>query len=330
MARQGMRVLVIDRGGYGTDTISTHALMRGSVLQLHRWGILPRIQEADTPPVKMTTFHYGDEAITVPIKSSNGVNALYAPRRTLLDRTLVDAARSAGAVVRHGHALISLTYRSDGRVCGATVLDAARNILQVQADIVVGADGIGSSVARLVGAETLVQARHTTAVLFGYFPGIELPGYHWWFRPGIGAGAIPTNCGRHCVFVAIAPERLRNCPSRHNRFALFAELLRQADPALADLVARSEPEGPLHVFGGRLGFLRRAHGPGWALVGDAGYFKDPLTAHGITDALRDAQLLADAVVDGTMARYAAVRDELSRPLFEVADAIAGLTHQSVI
>ena len=330
MARQGMRVLVIDRGGYGTDTISTHALMRGSVLQLHRWGILPRIQEADTPPVKMTTFHYGDEAITVPIKSSNGVNALYAPRRTLLDRTLVDAARSAGAVVRHGHALISLTYRSDGRVCGATVLDAARNILQVQADIVVGADGIGSSVARLVGAETLVQARHTTAVLFGYFPGIELPGYHWWFRPGIGAGAIPTNCGRHCVFVAIAPERLRNCPSRHNRFALFAELLRQADPALADLVARSEPEGPLHVFGGRLGFLRRAHGLGWALVGDAGYFKDPLTAHGITDALRDAQLLADAVVDGTMARYAAVRDELSRPLFEVADAIAGLTHQSVI
>ena len=160
MARQGMRVLVIDRGGYGTDSISTHALMRGGVLQLHRWGILPRIQEADTPPVKTTTFHYGDEAITVAIKPSNGVNALYAPRRTLLDRTLVDAARSAGAVVRHGHALISLTYRSDGRVCGATVLDAARNILQVQADIVVGADGIGSSVARLVGAETLVQARH--------------------------------------------------------------------------------------------------------------------------------------------------------------------------
>ena len=188
----------------------------------------------------------------------------------------------------------------------------------------VGADGGGSSVARLAGAETLVQARHTTAVLFGYFTGIELSGYHWWFRPGIGAGVIPTNCGRHCVFVAIAPERLRNYPSRHNRFALFAELLRQADPALADRVAGTEPDEPLHVFGGRLGFLRQAFGPGWALVGDAGYFKDPLTAHGITDALRDAQLLADAVVDGTMARYAAIRHELSRPLFEVTDAIAGL------
>lgn len=324
MARQGMRVLVIDRGGYGTDTISTHALMRGGVLQLHRWGILPRIQEADTPPVKTTTFHYADEAITVAIKPSNGVNALYAPRRSLLDRTLVDAARSAGAVVRHGHTLINLTHRSDGRVCGAMVLDADRNISQVQADIVIGADGSGSSVARLAGAGTLVQARHTTAVLFGYFPGIELPGYHWWFRPGIGAGAIPTNCARHCVFVAIAPERLRNCPSRHDRLALFTELLRQAAPALGDLVAGVEPDGPLRVFGGRCGFLRQADGPGWALVGDAGYFKDPLTAHGITDALRDAELLTDAVVDGVMARYAAARDDLSRPLFEVTDAIAGL------
>ena len=152
MARQGMRVLVIDRGGYGTDTISTHALMRGGVLQLHRWGILPRLQEAGTPPVRETTFHYGDEATTVVIKPSNGVDALYAPRRTLLDRTLVDAARDAGATVRHGQTLIGLTHRSDGRVCGATVRDADGNAMRVAADLVVGADGVGSSVARLTGA----------------------------------------------------------------------------------------------------------------------------------------------------------------------------------
>ena len=138
MARQGMRVLVIDRGGYGTDSISTHALMRGGVLQLHRWGILPRLQEAGTPPVRETTFHYGDEATTVVIKPSNGVGALYAPRRTLLDRTLVDAARDAGATVRHGQTLIGLTHRSDGRVCGATVRDADGNAMRVAADLVPG------------------------------------------------------------------------------------------------------------------------------------------------------------------------------------------------
>ena len=324
MARQGMRVLAIDRGGYGTDTISTHALMRGGVLQLHRWGILPRLQEASTPPVRGTTFHYGEEAIAVTIKPSNGVDALYAPRRALLDRILVDAARQAGATVRHGHTLVGLAHRSNGRVCGATVLDADGNAMQVEADLIVGADGAGSSVARLAGAQTLRQARHTTAVIFGYFPGIGLSDYHWWYRPGIGAGAIPTNNARHCVFVAVPPRRLRSGPSRHDRRALFGELLRDADPALAALVAGIEPDEPLCMFAGRQGFLRQAYGPGWALVGDAGYFKDPLTAHGITDALRDAELLANAAAAGGMADYAATRDDLSLPLFDVTDAIAAL------
>jgi flavin-dependent dehydrogenase len=161
-------------------------------------------------------------------------------------------------------------------------------------------------------------------VLFGYFAGIELPDFHWWYRPGLGAGAIPTNGGRHCVFVAISPERLRKSLSHRDWTALFREILHEASPELAAMVADAEPDAPLCVFGGRRGFVRQAYGPGWALVGDAGYFKDPLTAHGITDALRDAELLADAAVTGTLQAYAAVRDDLSLPLFEVTDAIAAL------
>jgi flavin-dependent dehydrogenase len=298
--------------------------MRGGVLQLHRWGMLPRLREAGTPPVHETTFHYGDETITVVIKASGGVGALYAPRRTLLDSTLVDAAREAGATVRHGYTLVELVHRSDGRVCGATLLDAEGNAIRIEADLVIGADGVGSSVARLAGAETWAAARHSTAVIFGYFPDIELANYHWWFRPSIGAGAIPTNRGRHCVFVAMSPERLRKDPSRHDRAALFSDVLHEADPALATMVAATEPDAPLCLFAGRKGFLRQAYGLGWALVGDAGYFKDPLTAHGITDALRDAELLANAASAGTMAEYAAIRDHLSLPLFEVTDEIAAL------
>jgi flavin-dependent dehydrogenase len=324
MARKGMRVLLIDRGDYGTDTVSTHALMRGGVLQLHRWGILPRLLEAGTPPVRGTTFHYGDETIAVAIKSSAGVDALYAPRRTLLDSTLVDAAREAGATVRHGQTLVGLMQRPDGGVCGATILDADGNTVRIEADLVIGADGVFSSVARMAGAKIRTQARHTTAAIFGYFPGIELADYHWWYQPGIGAGAIPTNRGRHCVFVALPPERLRRDPSRHDRTPLFSTILREADPDLAAMVAAAEPDAPLCTFPGLKGFLRQAYGPGWALVGDAGYFKDPLTAHGITDALRDAELLANAASAGTMAEYAAIRDRLSLPLFEVTDAIAAL------
>jgi menaquinone-9 beta-reductase len=327
MARKGLRVLAIDRAGYGTDTISTHALMRGGVLQLERWGVLPRLKALGTPAVRETTFHYGDETVAVAIRPSNGVDALYAPRRTLLDSTLVDAARDAGAVVRHGHALVGLTRRPDGRICGATVLDSEGNVMAINADLVVGADGIGSSVARLADAQTVLEARSATAVIFGYFPGIVLSGYHWWYRPGVSAGAIRTNGGRHCIFAAMPPGRLRNGPWRDDRKAAFGAILREADPSLADLVAGSEPDEPLRVFGGRRGFLRQAYGPGWALVGDAGYFKDPLTAHGITDALRDAELLANAVAAGSraaLADYATTRDALSMPLFGITDAIAAL------
>jgi flavin-dependent dehydrogenase len=236
----------------------------------------------------------------------------------------VDAAREAGVTVRHGYTLVELVNCAGGRVCGATLLDVEGNAIPIQADLVVGADGVSSSVARLAGAETWATARHSTAAIFGYFPDIDLANYHWWFRPGIGAGAIPTNRGRYCVFVAMAPERLRRNPLRHDRVALFNDVLHQADPALAAMVAAIEPDAPLCLFAGRKGFLRQAYGPGWALVGDAGYFKDPLTAHGITDALRDAELLANAASVGTMAEYAEIRNRLSLPLFEVTDEIAAL------
>src|SRR5262245_52988386 len=102
LARQGLRVLLVDRDRYGTDTLSTHALMRGSVFLLSRWGLLDRLVEAGTPPVRQTRFDYGTDSVTVGIKPTRGVEALYAPRRTVLDRVLVDAAEAAGAEIRYG------------------------------------------------------------------------------------------------------------------------------------------------------------------------------------------------------------------------------------
>src|SRR5215831_12691096 len=102
LARSGAKVLVVDRQAYGSDTMSTHALMRGAVLQLNRWGLIPEIAAAGTPAIRSTTFHYGGEAFRVALKPDHGVECLFAPRRTVLDRLLVDAAREAGAEVRHG------------------------------------------------------------------------------------------------------------------------------------------------------------------------------------------------------------------------------------
>src|SRR5262245_14825278 len=118
LARAGMRVLTIERSAHGSDTLSTHALMRAGVMQLHRWGVLDRIVTAGAPPIRRTTFHYGAEAISVAIKERDGVDALYAPRRTALDVALADASRKAGADVAYGATVTGLLYDNSGRVCG--------------------------------------------------------------------------------------------------------------------------------------------------------------------------------------------------------------------
>src|SRR6478672_1408841 len=118
LARAGLDVVAVDRGRYGTDTLSTHALMRGGVLQLHRWGLLDAVVDAGTPPVRRTTFRYAGEELVIPIKASHGVDALYAPRRTVLDRLLVDAAVEAGADVRHEVSVVDVQRDRRGRVSG--------------------------------------------------------------------------------------------------------------------------------------------------------------------------------------------------------------------
>src|SRR4051812_2868203 len=116
LARAGLDVLVLDRSRYGDDTLSTHALMRGAVLQLHRWGLLSQIVDAGTPAVRRTTFHVGEERTSVDIGKSHGVDALYAPRRTVLDPVLADAATAAGAEIRYNSTVIALRRDAAGRV----------------------------------------------------------------------------------------------------------------------------------------------------------------------------------------------------------------------
>jgi flavin-dependent dehydrogenase len=322
LARQGLRVLAVDRSPYGLDTTSTHAIMRPGVMQLHRWGVLDRLIAAGTPAIRRTTFHYGDEAVEVPIKMRDGLDALYAPRRTLLDATLVDAAREAGATVRHGVSFVNLVH-DVGRVRGVT-LDTPEGPVTVASNVVIGADGTRSGVARAAGAPVLHARRRSGAVLYGYVRGLDLAWTHWYYGPGVAAGAIPTNAGETCVFVAMPAERQAAWPAADSN-RLFRDVMAENDPELAAMVTRAEPAGRLHSFAGRPGFIRKSHGPGWALVGDAGCFKDPITAHGITDALRDAELLANAILAGTdsaLADYQATRDQLAIEFLDVSDEIA--------
>src|SRR5262245_15765136 len=208
-SRAGGRVLLVDQGGYGTDTLSTHALMRGAVVQLHRWGVLPAIVAAGTPPIRSTTFGYTNHEITVAIEPKFGVSALYAPRRALLDRVLVDAAVEAGVEIRYRTAVEEVLFDARGRACGVVVRESGVTE-RVAAELVIGADGRYSTVARRVGAPTLRSARHSTGVLYTYWDGLDNSGYYWGYRKDVAVGLIPTNDGATCVFVSVPWNRFHN------------------------------------------------------------------------------------------------------------------------
>jgi flavin-dependent dehydrogenase len=327
LAASGLDVLVVDRSGYGDDTLSTHALMRGGVMQLRRWGLLDRIVAAGTPPVRHTTFRYARDEVTIPIKPAHGIDALYAPRRTVLDPILVDAAAEAGADVQYGITVTDVVRDDRGRIAGIRGRDADGRPVGALARFVIGADGIRSTVARRVGARIERRGTAASATTYGYWSGLETDGYEWNFRPDATSGVIPTNGGQACVFAAATRRRIGR-----GGVAVLSDIVAEASPDLAARLAAAESPSGVRTFSGQLGHVRHSWGPGWALVGDAGYFKDPLSVHGITDALRDAELLARSVVaicsEGAvehvaLAAYQAQRDELSTELFDVVDVIAG-------
>jgi 2-polyprenyl-6-methoxyphenol hydroxylase-like FAD-dependent oxidoreductase len=330
LARQGRRVLVLDRAAFGSDTTSTHALMKGGVLQLQRWGLLDRIRDAGTPALRHTVVHYSDMDIDIPVGGDDDVDALYAPRRTVLDPMLAVAAAEAGADVRFETSVSDLLRDRDGRVAGLAYRSADGRRFEARAPITIGADGARSFVARSVGAPTTRAGTHASAVVHAYFADVDVDGFQWFFRSGAGAGVIPTN-GGVLAYIAIASPRFAT-ELRPDVEAGFWRLLRQHAPEAADLVATAERTSRFHVHAGMGGFQRQPGGRGWALVGDASHFKDPISAHGLTDALRDAELLARALVPtlddrdelaAALASYEAERDRLSSTMFDLADQVAG-------
>lgn len=331
LARAGARVALLDRSRAGSDTVSTHGLMRAGVLQLRRWGLLDEVVAAGTPAIRSTVFHYaGRPGVTVSIRADAGVDALYAPRRHLLDRLLVDAAARAGAEVLHETTVTALRHDVGGRVRGVHAVDRSGRTIHLAAPVTVGADGVRSTVATLTGASVVRKGRSCSAMCYRYYGALPAGGYEWAYGDGAAAGLIPTNDGETCVFVGTSPERLREL-RRHGAEHAFASLLARAAPGLVDRVAAATPVGRMRGWAGVPGHVRRSWGPGWALVGDAGYFKDPITTHGMTDAMRDAELLAGAILQAGAgelpaaaagARYHALRDRLSSRLFTVTEEVA--------
>jgi 2-polyprenyl-6-methoxyphenol hydroxylase-like FAD-dependent oxidoreductase len=212
-----------------------------------------------------------------------------------------------------------------GRVTGVRAIAAGGRPVEVGADLVVGADGVSSRVAQLVGAPIDRKGRHASVTTYAYWSDLAVDGYEFIFLPRLRAGLIPTNDGEVLAF-ASGPSAAIGAGG----LGLIVDAISEASTDLGRRLRRAPAPRGLRTTAALRGTVRRSTGSGWALVGDAGFFKDPTAAHGLGDELRDAELLAAAIGaadrpwDGAaLARFEATRNRAGLPLFEVVDRIAG-------
>jgi 2-polyprenyl-6-methoxyphenol hydroxylase-like FAD-dependent oxidoreductase len=330
LARRGFKVLLVDRATFPSDTISTHILWPHGAEILARWGILQRLAATGLPPIcRHMTFDVGPFALRGTIPDANDGMGGFCPRRTVLDSLLVTAAAESGVEVRESFTVGELLMAADTVVGirghskeGATVEERAR--------VVVGADGVHSFVARAVHATEYDARPMAACCYYSYFSGVAQDDIELYVRDSCACGSAPTNDGLHLVMV--------NWPTRDFpdvRADIEGHVWRALEKA-PDLLARvrqGHREEKWYGIAGVPGYLRKPYGKGWALVGDASYNRDPITAQGISDAFIDAEALTgvlstwlsgSAAWDELMEGHEAARNQRVGPMYEFTSQLATL------
>jgi len=328
LARKGYRVLVVDRATFPSDTISTHVVHPRAVAALARWGLIERLKATGCPPIHTYTFDFGPFTISgSPGTADSPVS--YCPRRTVLDKLLIDAASEAGAEIREAFTVEELLVE-DGRVSGIKGRSRSGATVAERARVVIGADGRYSVVAAAVHPLQYNEKPQLLSAYYTYWSNLPIDGrFDTYVRPYRAFAAAPTHGGL-TLTVGGWPysEFEANKKDVERHFLKMFELV----PEFAERVRGARREAPI-AGAAVLNYFRKPFGPGWMLVGDAGYNRDPVTAQGISDAFRDAEQCAAALdaafsgvrlFDEVMNAYQRDRDEQVISMYEFTCQLATL------
>jgi 2-polyprenyl-6-methoxyphenol hydroxylase-like FAD-dependent oxidoreductase len=329
LARTGYRVLLADRATFPSDTISTHIIWQPGVAHLMRWGLLEQLTASNCPPIRKLSVDVGEFALAGILPPSDGATAGYAPRRTVLDMILVDAAVKAGAELRAGFPIAEVVMDGE-RVTGIRGRAADGSSVLERARLVIGADGLHSLVARTVQAPAYNTRPTLACWYYTYWSGVQVDGIEMVDLGERVAGVVPTNDGLTCIAVAVAHRHFHEF-----RTDVEGNYLSTLDlaPRLAERVRAGQREERFRAMSDLPNLFRKPYGPGWALVGDAGYHKDPITAQGISDAFRDAEALAEAIdaglsgrcaLDTALAEYEQRRNAAAMPMYDYTCELAAI------
>lgn len=331
LARKGYRVLLLDRATFPSDTMSTHHVHPPGVAALERWGLLEKLEATGCPPVTTYSFDFGALIISGSPQPIDGIARGYCSRRTVLDKLLVEAAVEAGAELREGFTVEEI-LAADGVVTGIRGHAKGGADVTERAAVVIGADGKHSLVAKTVQPEQYNERPSRQAMYYAYWSDLPVDGFDVTVRAEDKRGwaAIPTHDDQTVLPFGWPVEEFKaNRGDIEGNFFAALDLA----PEFAERVRAATRESKFIGSAELSGYFRKPFGPGWALVGDAGYHKNPITAMGINDAFRDAELVVAALDDALsdrrpyeegMGDYQQARDNEVEPVYEFTDDFAQL------
>jgi 2-polyprenyl-6-methoxyphenol hydroxylase-like FAD-dependent oxidoreductase len=298
LARRGHRVALVDRTTFPSDTLSTHFLWQRGVAQLQAWGLLDRLRVRGCQPIDELAVDFGPVVLTGKGPAVDGVAETYCPRRTVHDKLLVDAAAESGAELFEGVSVDELVW-SDGRAIGISAHGRSSTRFRLHGRLIVGADGLHSTVARQADAAAYAVNPPLTCVYYAYWSGVRPGRASFHMRPGRLILVWPTNDQLTCVYVAW--RRAEFLTFRADLAVNFLSTL-ELVPGLRERITDGLRVSPFRGTADLPNQYRTSHGPGWVLVGDAGHHKDPSTGMGMSDAFLSAELLARAIDDAAAGR----------------------------
>jgi flavin-dependent dehydrogenase len=329
LARRGYKILLVDKACFPSDTLSTHIVWQPGAAHLKRWGLLERVSASNCPPLPNLAVDFGAVTLVGQAPPADGVTEFYMPRRKILDKILVDAAVDAGAELREQFMVQGL-LEDNGRVMGIRGRSRDGVTVSETARVVIGADGMRSIVAQTVRSPEYRTKPSMTCWYYSYWSHLAVETPIFYSRVGRAVGAMPTHDG--LIGIAVAWKNAEFHQFRRDIPSNFMKSLEVA-PEFADRVRQAKREEPFIGTADVPSFFRKSYGPGWALVGDAAYHKDPITAQGISDAFYGAELLAEAIDAGlsgqqpmhdTLAAYERQLNDKVSPMYEYTCQFAAL------
>ncbi|MBZ4319517.1 FAD-dependent oxidoreductase [Streptomyces huiliensis] len=317
LARQGRRVLLVDKASFPSDTMSTLYIHPPGVARLARWGVLDDVVASGCPPLDTISHDVDGLRLAAAVTPVDGATAAYAPRRHVLDGLLVRAAVAAGAEFRDGTRAEELVWR-DGRVTGVR-LRTGDSVRTVSAGLVIGADGMRSKVAELADAPVVRSAPLATCVYYTFWSGLRT-GFGFHESVGRWIARIPTHDDLTVVAAYLPQDEFQ--AARRDPAEAYLSAVKSTAPDLYEQLMAGERADRWRGTGDQRNYFRQAHGPGWALAGDAAHHLDSITARGITNALIQAELLAGSLAGVDVADTAAVDEATARFGRDMAAALA--------